>query len=385
MPRNAEVIRQWTLLLELDAARHGLSVDELARKLEVTKRTIWRDMQALQAAGFPLVDQKRERRTVWTLAAAPLKALSDPSLSFVEVCSLYMGRAVVSGLTGRVFAGGLASAFRKIERVLSPKMRAFLDELPGVLAVKPGALKTPAAPYFDAIVGRLIEASLERRTVHMRYYSASSDREKDYEVHPYTVAFADGGYYLTAYVPEYRQLRMFAAERIRKCTVATTRFERTAQLGTDALVNSLGVNQGGVPERIQVEFTRRVAPYVRERTWHPSQVIKDVEGGGVRLTMEVCRDWALHTWILGFGPHARVVSPASLAGEIYEQLESARDGYAPRLMLDAAPVAFVGPAQAELPLRSGPGRGPASRSAGEGGTPVPPARTRTRRVNAMRE
>ncbi|MGE0040665.1 MAG: helix-turn-helix transcriptional regulator [Vicinamibacterales bacterium] len=350
MPRNAEVIRQWKLLVELDAARYGLSVDELASTLGVTKRTVWRDLAALQEVGFPLTDEKRDRRTVWKLAASPLKALADPSFSFVELCSLHISRAAVAGLTGTPFAAGLTSAYRKIEKALTPQMRRFLDSLPGVLAVKPAALKKPTARDFDAVVGRLIEASLERRVVAMRYYSASSDREKDYEVHPYTVAFADGGYYLTAYVPEYQQLRMFAAERIRKCLVTKDRFERLAGLTPDSLAHSLSVNQGGRPERIQVEFSRRVAPYVRERAWHMSQEVKELDGGGVRVTLKVCRDWALTSWILGFGPHARVVSPAALAAEIYEQLESARDGYAPRLVFDAAPVAYMAAPQPRLPL-----------------------------------
>lgn len=41
MPRNAEVIRQWNLLLQIDAARLGASVDDLAKRVGVTKRTIW--------------------------------------------------------------------------------------------------------------------------------------------------------------------------------------------------------------------------------------------------------------------------------------------------------------------------------------------------------
>ena len=39
--------------------------------------------------------------------------------------------------------------------------------------------------------------------------------------------------------------------------------------------------------------------------------------------MDVCHDWALRSWILGWGPFARVVSPATLANEIHADLEAA--------------------------------------------------------------
>ena len=48
----------------------------------------------------------------------------------------------------------------------------------------------------------------------MRYHSVSSARIKDYVVHPYRLAFAQGGLYLLAYVPDYSDVRTFAVDRI---------------------------------------------------------------------------------------------------------------------------------------------------------------------------
>jgi predicted DNA-binding transcriptional regulator YafY len=83
----------------------------------------------------------------------------------------------------------------------------------------------------------------------------------------------------------------------------------------------------GPAERVEVEFDRRVAPYVRARVWHASQQLRDEQDGRLLLTMNVCHDWALRSWILGWGPFARVVSPAPLASAIRTDLESARGQY----------------------------------------------------------
>ena len=58
VPRNQEVIRQWKVLHALESSRHGVTIDALADELEVTTRTIRRDLAALQEAGFPLYDER---------------------------------------------------------------------------------------------------------------------------------------------------------------------------------------------------------------------------------------------------------------------------------------------------------------------------------------
>ena len=63
MPRNQEVIRQWKVLHALETARHGVAIDALADDLGVTTRTIRRDLQALQEAGFAVYDEGEENET----------------------------------------------------------------------------------------------------------------------------------------------------------------------------------------------------------------------------------------------------------------------------------------------------------------------------------
>jgi predicted DNA-binding transcriptional regulator YafY len=46
------------------------------------------------------------------------------------------------------------------------------------------------------------------------------------------------------------------------------------------------------------------------------------------LSLEVCNDWALRSWILSFGPLARVLVPASLAAQIKDEIERAGARYA---------------------------------------------------------
>lgn len=327
MPRNQEVIRQWRLLHALESSRHGATIDALASELEVTTRTIRRDLAALQEAGFALYDERDEQgRVRWRIDGQALHGL-ESGFTLPEVCALYLSRNLLEAVAGTPFQRDLTNAFARLEKMLSPRMRQFLDRLPSVLAAKPGPRARGASSSPD-LVTRLLEATLHFRVTTMTYHSVSSKRVKEYLVHPYRLAFAQGGMYLLAYVPEYKSVRTFAIDRITSVTLEKQTFTPKQDVGDDVFANSLGVNTGPA-QRVEVEFAADVAPYVRARVWHASQDVRDNGTGGVHLTMNVCHDWALRSWILSWGPFARVVSPAPLVKTIRADLEAAGTQYRP--------------------------------------------------------
>ena len=172
----------------------------------------------------------------------------------------------------------------------------------------------------------------------MQYHSRSSGREKAYRIDPYRLVYAEGGLYLFAYVARYKQVRTFAVERIHRLTPLNETFEPIDDLGDAAFPHSLGIHQGP-PEQVELEFAPELAAYVQERTWHPSQAVEPREDGSVAVTMRVCNDGALRSWILSFGPGVRVTAPAALVHRIAEDLEQARARYRSQgaLTSDVAP------------------------------------------------
>jgi predicted DNA-binding transcriptional regulator YafY len=325
VPRNQEVIRQWRVLHALESSRHGATIDALAGELDVTTRTIRRDLAALQEAGFPLYDEKDDDgRTRWRIDGQVLKGL-EAGFTLAELCALYLSRNLLESVAGTPFQRDLANAFTRLEQMLSPRMRQFLDRLPAVLAAKPGP-RTAANASSSDTVAKLLEATLHFRVASMRYHSVSSARVKDYAVHPYRLVFAQGGLYLLAYVPEYEDVRTFAVDRIASVSLEKQTFTPTQPIGTDVFANSLGVNTGPAA-RVEIAFDRHVAPYVRARVWHSSQELREQPGGHLLVTMHVCHDWALRSWILSWGGFAKVVSPAPLARELRADLEAASRQY----------------------------------------------------------
>ncbi len=328
--RNAEVIRQWSILRDIEGARaSGMTIDELAESGGVTTRTIRRDLQALEAAGFPLYDDRSsdDGRTRWKINGQAFKGLAA-GLTLAELCALYFSRTLVESLSGAPFRDEVERAFEKLASALTPHMRQFLDQLPRVIATKADPSGGRDDPRRQQIVALAVDATLHLRQAALTYHSKSSDRTKRYLVHPYRLAWALGALYLLAYVPEYSEVRTFAVDRIQEMSLLEDRFTPIEELPDAAFPHSLGVHSGP-PERVELEFQPAVADYVGARRWHQSQRVRAAEGGGVAMTLDVCLDRALESWILSFGPFVRVVAPEQLARTIARQIADAGAQYPP--------------------------------------------------------
>jgi predicted DNA-binding transcriptional regulator YafY len=294
--------------------------------VKVTTRTIRRDLQALQESGFAIYDEGGEQETKrWRLDAQPFRSVQE-GLSIADVAALYLSRSLVDGLSGWPLSEELRAAFAKIERSLNPRMREFLATLPQVISTKAGPGGGQTSGRVVDTTRRVLDATRDRRELEMRYFSASSNRAKTYRVQPYRLALAQGGVYLVAWVPAYDEFRTFALERIERLSILDETFRRTRELPADLFGTSMGVFSAP-PERVELEFDARLAPHVRGRTWHPSQHVEPRADGGVNITLDVSIDWALKSWILGFGAGVKVIAPAALASAILDELKRGRAQY----------------------------------------------------------
>src|SRR4029079_513510 len=100
MARNTELIRQWEILRDIDAARTGIPIAKLAAVRKVHPRTIRRHLAALQQAGFPLIDDKSNGTPMWKLGGRPFQRLEEIGRRLPEPPAPYFARAAPSVLTG---------------------------------------------------------------------------------------------------------------------------------------------------------------------------------------------------------------------------------------------------------------------------------------------
>jgi predicted DNA-binding transcriptional regulator YafY len=108
-------------------------------------------------------------------------------------------------------------------------------------------------------VARLQEAIEKRRTVQMRYFTASRNVTTRREVDPYHLHYAAGALYLVAYCHRRRDVLLFAVDRIRSLTNTDHPYQMPLGFDIKAYVRDALVIMRGRPITVELLFDRRTA------------------------------------------------------------------------------------------------------------------------------
>jgi predicted DNA-binding transcriptional regulator YafY len=112
------------------------------------------------------------------------------------------------------------------------------------------------------------------------------------------------------------EIRPFAVERISAAKPTNRRFEVPADFDFEKFSESAFNVIWGEPREIKIRFSPEQAPYIQERTWHPSQKLEKCADGSIELIMNVANLWEVKRWLIVYGADAQVLRPMDLAEDI---------------------------------------------------------------------
>ena len=175
----------------------------LAQKLEVSERTIYRDIYELQLAGNPI---EGEAGVGYTLR----RDFDIPPLMFDrrEITALVLGARMVQAWGGLEMAEAANNALRKIEAVLPLDLRERIDQ---VQLYAPG-YKLPKD--LRRTLDRLHQAALDRRVLETEYASESGEVTQR-RVRPLALCFWGGVWTLIGWCELRSDFRNFRVDRMR--------------------------------------------------------------------------------------------------------------------------------------------------------------------------
>jgi predicted DNA-binding transcriptional regulator YafY len=326
MARGDQLARQWKIIQALIASRQGRAVPELAGMVECHTRTVYRDLEALQAAGFPVTTERDGHRMVWSLLDPARHAVPIP-FSLSELMALYFGRRLVAPLKGTVFHDALESLFAKIRATLPGEVGRHLEQLDAALATAPAPRKDHGRS--SRAIEAVNEAIGSRRCLDMVYRSMREGRDTRRRVAPYRLLYFDGTFYLVGRCGLRQDIRVFALDRVRAIAVSDEAFEPPERTALEEFfAASFGIFHGP-PVRVRVRFAPAVAGYVREKVWHASQTIALRADGSVIFEAEVAGTEEIRQWILRWGAGAEVLAPADLREEMRREAQAMLAAYGP--------------------------------------------------------
>ena len=309
----------------LQGNKAGLRAEEIARRTGVSKRTAYRDLQAIGGElDVPLWEFGDGRYGI------------DEQQAFLPPLKLTTAEAMAVVLSARLlvryadkYDPALASAFEKLEAVLPAQLRAHVERTLADLST------APRDERFSTHLGVLTRAWAERRVATIDYAPAAYDHgstPRRATVRPYLIepSLQTHALYLIGYVEGRGALRTFKIERIRDAALTPRTFEVPEDDPTlTALRGAWDIIADQPATRVVLRFAPGVAARVRETRWHPSQVLEPEGDGSLRWEATVSGIIEIRLWILGWGADVEVLEPAELRADVAATLRSALNRYEP--------------------------------------------------------
>jgi len=300
-------------------ARYGAAVEELAEECGVNRRTVFRDLQAIRDAGYPLVSERcADGRTLYRFITG-FKKIPPITFSLQELMTLYLCRGQLAPLAGTPFQDDLDALFGRIRSSLPPRSVAHLERI-----------AEAAAPRFQGVrdyrgkrqvLERLREALLFQYRCRLRYAPPRREPE-EYLFDPYTLLLYQNSLYLGGYAHNRGALRLFLVDRLQDVSVGSERFEVPETFSPADLTGSAFGLIDGEPVSIRVRFAPPVAHLIRERIWHPTQSLVEAEDGSLLFSCSAGGERELLAWLYSYLPHVEVIAPVSLRNEFLQGLRA---------------------------------------------------------------
>ncbi len=276
----------------------SISTSQLAADLGVTQRTIQRDFDLLNRAGYPITEEERGRYTFMEGFSLRKVELSE------EQASLLSFMFDISHSLGEKFEQSFRHLFKRLlARELDTPFYAKL----------PHGVKLPC----DGAMVKDLESAIDSfNRVKMRYVSGG-EVEKEYTLEPLKIALYDGFWYLLAMDVVRKKLLKLRLERIRSVMILDETFVPPANLMTmlDQSVNIWFEEKRG--ERVLIRVAPEAAKYFKQKNYFPLQkVVKEAADGSLILETFPAHPEEISHLIMNWIPCLTVLEPAGFKADI---------------------------------------------------------------------
>ena len=309
-------------LMLLLQTRQRVTTTELAERLEVSRRTVLRDVEALSTAGVPVYAERGRNGGIVLLPGARLNAaqLDPPELEALAVAGLDTAPLEHLGLSAAQESAARKIASRQGATAGAPEGPS-LAEL--VLVDGTGWL---AGPGVEVDVAELASVLRHRRRLRIHYRRSAEPQASARVVDPYGLVVKSGRWYLVA--DDRGTGRMFALERL----VAYEALDAPALLRPGQTLRTVWDT---LRERTEAPGRLRVTVRLRESRLDLARrvlgrridEVSDAQAGWCTAVIRYS-DLESVRQLLQFGDHIEVVAPGAARARIRELAQDVADRHA---------------------------------------------------------
>ncbi len=292
----------------------------LAVRLGVNRATIQRDINLLCEMGIEIIPRGKQGYEM--VSDFFLPALN---LNFDEALALITAARFYQAAEGEQAIEGLNSAIHKITSDLPKQTNQTLDQIAPQIEVPHQQVSQIDETQLHK--EKLYEAIRERRKVNMAYNSFSSGKREQHRLSPYAILFRKHAWYVIGHAEQLNQILTFRISRIHSLFISHLPYTIPVDFSVQKYMEKSWDFRLGLETHVAIEFAPRIAPLIREVSWHSTQQIHENADGGLRFEATVAGWLEVGWWVLGWGDEAEVIEPKELREWVVETAEKMVEVY----------------------------------------------------------
>ena len=297
-------------ILSLLRTNHWLKASDLAKKCEVSERTIYRDVISISEANIPIYFDGGYR--LLHNGFLPPVNLSENEADFL-----------LSLLRSSLFEGD--KPYGKTASVIIDKIKAGRSTVRETKPISIGEMGTEKDDEYK-ITRQIEDAIRERFVIEIHYLSLKGENTKRI-IAPYALTFRKRAWYLIGFCHLRNDTRTFRLGRIQKVHALSEKFEIPEDFSISDYFRSMwGVTRDRL-YHFKVRFSNEAAIAIKTSRHHPDENITELENGDILYELIAGGDEEFIRWVLSYGKNAEILAPKSSRKKMRSLLSETIDVY----------------------------------------------------------
>jgi predicted DNA-binding transcriptional regulator YafY len=299
------------ILIQLQSKKI-VKAQELAKRFEVSLRTIYRDIRTLEAAGVPIYSEAG-------IGYSLLEGYRLPPVMFTreEVSSFIAAEKLMQKFTDKELGTHYASATFKLKAVLQSADKDWVSSIESKVLMQPKAsLFNEKVPNTLAL---LFKSIAEKTQINLFYQAVEAENATERTIEPVGVFHDNDNWYTLGYCHLRADYRQFRTDRIHEIQTTEKPFTKAHQPLETYLQND---KKKFPTTKVRILVDKKVSKYLDyEKKYHGFIAEKKI---GNKIEMSFLSpdiEDGFSRWYLMFGDYATILEPESLKIRILELME----------------------------------------------------------------
>lgn len=302
-------------IIDMIQSRPGINVQELAEVCEVSERTIYRDLEVLAQAGYPIANTGYGKgyRFTGRFALYPMDLTEEERMAFSAL-------SVMLESWGKQMSPALRRAYEKVMAALTKEQKdteLYMERLEEAIQLG----KPHYAPQVRNLFPDIFQAIVQQRTIEAVYHSQGRNVTRKRLIDPYHILPREHRLYIIGFCHEHLDFRIFRLSRFQDVKVLDQVYEKRPFDIRKYMEGTWSIERGNENIRFVVRFSPNVARYVLEEEMFLKPEFTEEPDGSVLMEVTVNNSNEFLRWLYMYNLDAEIIEPVEYREKMRERLQ----------------------------------------------------------------